>query len=688
MRPRRDLRSDRTAASSASRGPALLRRPGGERRLPLQRRGHRRHVRRGVPRRAGVLERRVQDAVRGRARQPVERRLRLLGGGPRQRVGQHRRHHERRRGAAVLDRRREQQRLPGHRHGHEERRARRPADQRAAPWPAPPSPPRIAQRIDLPQREVDGAMGQNGTYTANSGSGTFVSPHAYHVVTTGPVVDLPVQPDHPAVLERRLDADPDPGARHGLHRRRLPDREPVRHRGLPGSRRHPRSRRDHDHRDRRTTPRHRHRDAPDHGLGRRLRLRDPADAQGRHAARSRCRATRSQPRVAQPVGDDRPRARARSTAARTATSPARYVKADKPIVVFTSSERGIGFGGATERRLPAGLGRRRRRRHLLHRSPRGAAAAGHRARPRVRDRAQPDPLDGPDVDRAGHLPRRRHRRRHGRSRRTCRRRTTRSRSTRARRRRSRRPRGFTLVGDQRGPGRVVPRVAALREAGLHRRSEPAHASRRPSSTARTTCSSSRATFQKNYIVIAKPVDATITLDGVPLDERRVLELHEGADRHGRRTSSTSRSRARSPDGHHRRRGDLPFGLSVYGYYNVGATRSSAAATSRSSTRSSDRTAAAARGAARSRMREPRRTSATSSLATRRSDVPSGTAGTGRTPAPAGCDSARVRRPGELRRDGQRDVDARGHRRRTVMRLRSTHDALVHRTSRRRAAGAP
>src|SRR4051794_3063136 len=49
-------------------------------------------------------------------------------------------------------------------------------------------PPRTASRVDLPQREVDGSMGQNGTYTRNSGTGTFVSPHAFHVVTTGPVV--------------------------------------------------------------------------------------------------------------------------------------------------------------------------------------------------------------------------------------------------------------------------------------------------------------------------------------------------------------------------------------------------------------------------------------------------------------------------------------------------------------------
>ena len=49
-------------------------------------------------------------------------------------------------------------------------------------------PPKTAQRMDLPQREVDGSMGQNGTYTPNSGSGTFVSPHAYHAISTGPIV--------------------------------------------------------------------------------------------------------------------------------------------------------------------------------------------------------------------------------------------------------------------------------------------------------------------------------------------------------------------------------------------------------------------------------------------------------------------------------------------------------------------
>ncbi|HUS27650.1 MAG TPA: IgGFc-binding protein, partial [Kofleriaceae bacterium] len=48
--------------------------------------------------------------------------------------------------------------------------------------------PGVAKRIDLPQREVDGCMAQNGPYMPRTGSGTFVSPHAYHVTTTGPVV--------------------------------------------------------------------------------------------------------------------------------------------------------------------------------------------------------------------------------------------------------------------------------------------------------------------------------------------------------------------------------------------------------------------------------------------------------------------------------------------------------------------
>lgn len=55
-------------------------------------------------------------------------------------------------------------------------------------------PPRSLERIDLPQREVDGTMGQNGAYVVGSGSGTFVSPHAYRVVSNGPVVAYQFNP--------------------------------------------------------------------------------------------------------------------------------------------------------------------------------------------------------------------------------------------------------------------------------------------------------------------------------------------------------------------------------------------------------------------------------------------------------------------------------------------------------------
>ena len=49
-------------------------------------------------------------------------------------------------------------------------------------------------RIDLPQREVDGSMAQNGPYNRNSGSGTFVSSHAYRIQSSGPVVAYQFNP--------------------------------------------------------------------------------------------------------------------------------------------------------------------------------------------------------------------------------------------------------------------------------------------------------------------------------------------------------------------------------------------------------------------------------------------------------------------------------------------------------------
>jgi hypothetical protein len=54
--------------------------------------------------------------------------------------------------------------------------------------------PGSLEQINLPQREVDGTMGQNGSYVKGSGSGTFVSPHAYHIVSDGPIVAYQFNP--------------------------------------------------------------------------------------------------------------------------------------------------------------------------------------------------------------------------------------------------------------------------------------------------------------------------------------------------------------------------------------------------------------------------------------------------------------------------------------------------------------
>jgi len=52
------------------------------------------------------------------------------------------------------------------------------------------------KEIDLPQREVDGTMGQNGTYAMDQNDvlGTFVSSHAYKIDSTGPIVAVQFQP--------------------------------------------------------------------------------------------------------------------------------------------------------------------------------------------------------------------------------------------------------------------------------------------------------------------------------------------------------------------------------------------------------------------------------------------------------------------------------------------------------------
>lgn len=50
------------------------------------------------------------------------------------------------------------------------------------------------EQIDLPQRELDGTMGQNGPYMPGTGSGTFVSSHAYRIESSGPIVAYQFNP--------------------------------------------------------------------------------------------------------------------------------------------------------------------------------------------------------------------------------------------------------------------------------------------------------------------------------------------------------------------------------------------------------------------------------------------------------------------------------------------------------------
>ncbi|MSP16297.1 MAG: hypothetical protein EXR73_06720 [Myxococcales bacterium] len=72
-----------------------------------------------------------------------------------------------------------------------------------APYGQPPSRMLVVEatigpndlvELNLPQREVDGTMGQNAAYAPGTGSGTFVSSHAYEIESTGPVVAYQFNP--------------------------------------------------------------------------------------------------------------------------------------------------------------------------------------------------------------------------------------------------------------------------------------------------------------------------------------------------------------------------------------------------------------------------------------------------------------------------------------------------------------
>ena len=75
------------------------------------------------------------------------------------------------------------------------------------------------------------------------------------------------------------------------------------------------------------------------------------------------------------------------------------------------------------------------------------------------------------------------------------------------------------------------------------------------------------TFQSNYIVLAKPADASVMIDGMPL--AMVPGCYSGSIGvvDGVMYDQVT---CNATEGHHTATADKPFGLSVYGYYNVGS----------------------------------------------------------------------------------------------------------------------
>lgn len=212
---------------------------------------------------------------------------------------------------------------------------------------------RLAQRIDLPQLEVDGSMGQHGAYVANSGSGTFVSPHAYHVTTTGPVV---VYQFNPIIQQYSNDAStliPRQALGMDYIVVGFETANPCAIAGLPGLD-----------------------SIPDHGAVTIIPIHDDTQVTVTTAHAIKASAGDSGlPIAATPKGGTLTLQLSRymvanlesemttgSIAECTAAVNAgkdgdftgTYIKSDKPIVVFTSNERGAGFGGAPNVEYPPG----------------------------------------------------------------------------------------------------------------------------------------------------------------------------------------------------------------------------------------------------------------------------------------------------------------------------------------------
>ncbi|MBA3540336.1 MAG: IgGFc-binding protein [Deltaproteobacteria bacterium] len=425
-------------------------------------------------------------------------------------------------------------------------------------------PPRTASRIDLPQREVDGAMGQNGAYTRNSGSGTFVSPHAYHVVATGPVV---VYQFNPIVQQYSNDASTliprhaigsdyvvigfdtaNPCAIEGMMIESIPDHGAV---TIVAA--------EDDTTVTVTTTHPIMASGGDSGLA----LAETAKGGTLTMKLSRYMVANLESKMASgSFGDCMTALNNGQTGDFTGT----IVHADKPIVVFTSHERGIGFGGAQNIEYPPDWDMDTDRicctdhleEQLLPTTALGKEFAVARSPIRSTDTTgwiEPDvvrvvaTVDGTVVTTNLAAP----------------------------------YNSFTLnAREQKTFGATVGfTISATNAIEVAQYLVPQQFVKSgnigdPSQLLVPAAEQHRkdyvflvpATFTKNYIVLAKPVGSAIVLDGVPLNgvEFGCTTAMIGMVAGVQYEQQTCELQA----GRHTVSSEMPFGLAVYGYYNVGS----------------------------------------------------------------------------------------------------------------------
>jgi hypothetical protein len=421
--------------------------------------------------------------------------------------------------------------------------------------------PRATQRIDLPQREVDGSMQQNGTYTKNSGSGTFVSPHGYHVVSTGPVV---IYQFNPIIQQFSNDASTlipstaigmdyviigyntaNPCGDPNFTIESIPDHTAITILATQ------------DDTTVTVTPSHPIKaSAGDSGFP------IAATMKGGQVSFKLSRYTVANLESEQPTTN----AFACAMSGQDGDFTGSQVHADKPIVVFTNGERGIGFGGAENVVFPPGWDDQtddicctdHLEEQLLPVTALGKEFAIARSPIRSTDPSWKEPdivrvvatVDNTQITTNLPAP----------------------------------YNSFTLAANQQKTfaattGFTLKATNAVQVATylVSQQFVKQGYIGDPSQLLIPAAEQHRkdyvflipGTFQSNYIVMAKPVDAMIMLDGFPLAMQELANCVyapignvAGID--------YEQVTCKAAEGHHTVSADKPFGLSVYGYYNVGS----------------------------------------------------------------------------------------------------------------------